>query len=493
MARFDRVLIDPHPDELDRALHDAVESANDKRRQRLVAWPLSGRDGLPGELCQPAGYRQWNGGDGPSRSSEGRSVVALSWWSDRAGRKHHRVVGRYGAFSRPMLDNLLCPFDEPRPHLWSVYPAYVFLKRQGDERLPQAICACGAYGDPDELGWMGPSCDACYDRAVEGQPSTPAWLDPAQSTFFGEEGKLLFLAFSPDGRTLAGGTRRDEVTLWDTSTGLERGRLAAKHSEWVVFVGWVDGGQRIVTGDVTGKLRYYSDRTGLPTGEELSAGTSECYAVSPDGRLLGRGDRNQVTLLSAQDGSAAGALAGPLPHTGCLAFSPDGKLLAAGSRRGVVAVWDLSTGQQRWRLERHGSLISALAFSPHGQTLAVGLLPAPGSTAPEAARVLLCDAGSGQVRHTLPGHPGGSRCVAFAADSRLLASGGDDGLVRLWEVHSGQERVALEWHLDCVCSVAFAPDGMTLASGSFDGTIKVWPREVLRPSQRRRDRGAVAP
>jgi WD40 repeat protein len=493
MRRFDRVLIDPRLDELGTALRSAVESANDRRRQRLVAWPLEGWDRLLTDLHQPAGYRQWNGGAGPARSGEGRSAVALAWWTDRAGRKHHRIVGRYGTFSRPMLDNLLCPFGEVRPPLWFVYPHYVFLKRQGQERLAQAICACGAHGEPDELGWMGSSCDACYDRGVEGQLTTPAWLDPAQSTFHGEEGKLLFLAFSPDGQTLAGGTRRDMVTLWDTRTGLERGHLSARHSEWIVCVGWIDGGQRIVTGDVTGKLRYYSDRTGLPTGESLSAGTSECFAVSPDGRLICRGDRSHVTLLNAHDVQPAGQFAGQLPQAGCLAFSPDGKCLAAGSRRGILAVWEVGTGQEKWRLERPGSMIAALAFSPHGQTLAVALLPASGSTAPDAGRVLLCDAASGQVKTTLPGHNGGSRCVAFAPDGRVLASGGDDGVVRLWEVHSGQERIALEWHLDSVCSVAFAPDGLTLASGSFDGTIKLWPREVLRPSQPKRDRGAVAP
>jgi WD40 repeat protein len=103
--------------------------------------------------------------------------------------------------------------------------------------------------------------------------------------------------------------------------------------------------------------------------------------------------------------------------------------------------------------------------------------------------------GSGQVRSTLPGHDRGTRCVAFAPDGLVLATGGDDGLMRLWEVMTGRERVGVEWHLDSVCSVAFAPDGLTVATGSFDGTAKLWPREVLRPLSRaagEEERGVIA-
>jgi len=46
------------------------------------------------------------------------------------------------------------------------------------------------------------------------------------------------------------------VTLYDTASGMERGRLQAK-SEWILFAGWIDNNQRIVTGDVTGKLRFF--------------------------------------------------------------------------------------------------------------------------------------------------------------------------------------------------------------------------------------------
>jgi WD40 repeat protein len=338
---------------------------------------------------------------------------------------------------------------------------------------------------------MGPHCDACHDLGEEGQAAAPAWLDPRRATLLGEEGRTLFLAFGPDGLTLAAGTGRDHVTLWDTATGLERGRLVCGPEDWLLGVGWVDDGQRLVTADANGLLRYWSAKTGLPTGEQIQIGTSECFAVSPEGVFLGRGNRTGISLLSASDGKVSRNLESNLPGVFVLTFSQDGKLIAAGSRHGTVAVWETGSGKERGRLEEVGALITSLAFAPDEQTLAVGLHPAPGSTAAEACRVLLWDVDQRQVQRSLPGHPGGTRSVAFAPDGRMLASGGEDGLIRLWDVHSGQERVAVEWHLDCVSAVAFAPDGMTLASAGFDGVIKLWPREVLRPPTRTHQRGAM--
>ena len=78
----------------------------------------------------------------------------------------------------------------------------------------------------------------------------------------------------------------------------------------------------------------------------------------------------------------------------------------------------------------------------------------------------------------------GADSVAFSPNGRTLASGNDDGTIRLWDVSSPARPRLLGQPLTSgtrgtpVYSVAFDPDGRTLASGTSGGTIPLWNLNV---------------
>ena len=96
--------------------------------------------------------------------------------------------------------------------------------------------------------------------------------------------------------------------------------------------------------------------------------------------------------------------------------------------------------------------------------------------------VTVWDPASGALLFTLAGHFSGGGSLAFSPDSLLLATAGNDGVVRIWDMESGQLLYLVGHRGGNVLSilnyqvwvVSFSPDGRTLLTGGEDGTVRLW-------------------
>lgn len=190
--------------------------------------------------------------------------------------------------------------------------------------------------------------------------------------------------------------------------------------------------------------------------------------VSEDGHLIASGDALGVLLL--HDGVTGRRLADWKvdAEVTSAAFSRDGKRLASGDGAGRATLWDSISHRTIWTapMSGGGPQILSVAFSPDNSLLAISDI---------AGNVQGLDASSGTpVGPRIQAHSLGTWAAVFVTGD-LIATGGWDGTIAIWNVRTGREvRPRLTGHGAGVRALSLSPDGNLLASASLDGTVALW-------------------
>ncbi|MEU7875184.1 Hsp70 family protein [Dactylosporangium sp. NPDC049140] len=289
------------------------------------------------------------------------------------------------------------------------------------------------------------------------------------------------VAFSPDGKTMATGSRDNTAIMWDVTTPATPRRLTTlrDHTSTVKAVAFSEDGKTMATGSYDTVIVWDVSVPAAPRSLATIAGSLgglNVMALSPDGKTIAAGSSDKTVIV--WDVSVAAAprrLATLTDHTGSLeavAFSPDGKTIATGSSDKTVIVWDVSAPAAPRRLATltdHTGSVDGVAFSPDGKTMVTGS---------EDKTVIVWDVSAPATPRrlaTLTDPTGSVYAVAFSPDGKTMAAGGADKTVIVWDASAPAtpHRLAtLTDHTGAVFAVAFSPDGKTMAASSV--AVIVW-------------------
>jgi WD40 repeat protein len=200
------------------------------------------------------------------------------------------------------------------------------------------------------------------------------------------------LALSPDGQTLAAGSgepsRSGDISLWEMASGKLKAEFNERHLDTVLALDF-----------------------------------------SPDGKLLASGGADKaVRVTELAGGRMVKLFEGHTHHVLGLSWRADGRLLASSGADNVVKVWDWTTGDRRKNIDGWDKEVSALRYLGGGDVAA---------TSSGDGKVRLISSDGAQVK-LLPGVTAFMNTLSASRTGGLVAAGGDDGVLHVWNVASGK-------------------------------------------------------
>jgi WD40 repeat protein len=268
---------------------------------------------------------------------------------------------------------------------------------------------------------------------------------------------IAVLAYSPDGKLLAGRSRQT-VFLWDPQTGKEVRQIKNKPTARTGGVAFTNSFFALLAfgpdsktlafheAEVDAETRNvttYLKLADVETGKDVRRITVEepgltTAAFAPDGKLLAYANRTSLCLVDADSGKEVHRLQGHTGGVGQIAFSPDGKtLVSRGQVDRALILWDVAGAKE---LRRLGELTALTADSRPSRT-------------PGFIRV---------------------RDLALSPDSKVVASA-DGAVIRFWEAATGKELLPEGGgHVASVSEIVVSADRKTVVTRGADGTVCRW-------------------
>ncbi|KAJ6487922.1 WD40-repeat-containing domain protein [Mycena sanguinolenta] len=311
------------------------------------------------------------------------------------------------------------------------------------------------------------------------------------------------IKFSPDGKYIAV-THGTQIQVWRTPNHLVREfapfnlhRTYTGHHDEVLSIQWSPDSTCFITTsrDMTARLftlnpvegfrpKTFAGHKDAVLGAYFSSDSTTIYTVSRDGAVFtwkakDSDSDDDEPVASTSKGTSANIVANTrwgvhkrnyFNQTGtkvvCTTYHAPSNLLVVGFSSGIFGLWEMPAFSNIHTLSISQEKISSVAINPSGEWLAFG--------ARKLGQLLVWEWQSESYILKQQGHFYDMNTLAYAPDGQTIATGGDDGKVKVWSTHSGFCFVTFTEHTAPISSVAFAKHGSILFSASLDGTVRAY-------------------
>ncbi|MCY7368498.1 MAG: WD40 repeat domain-containing protein [Chamaesiphon sp.] len=328
------------------------------------------------------------------------------------------------------------------------------------------------------------SNDLISDNLVSAELSGDIWSKPTwnlQQTISAHSDWVRCMSFTPDSLKLVSGSFDKTIKLWQIDTGGEIYRLGER-LKGVFALAVSPDGKLFASGSWDETIELWDLETGtLLHNLSQHKASVRALAIAPDSKTLISGSFDQTIILwSLPDGVVDKTMLDREPIA-AIALSADGTFLASTGDDGIVKIWSLASGLKIAESSGNKHCIGSLSISPDSQTIAAGTVD--GNLV--LWKIEQIENGLPHqlsLAQTIKAHAGQINACVFSPDSQYAITGSVDGKAKVWYKGSDlqfRDRARSILKGDpgrSVMSVAIAPCGNLVAIGGADGSIQLWER-----------------
>lgn len=264
------------------------------------------------------------------------------------------------------------------------------------------------------------------------------------------------------------------VSLYDTTQRQFVEHLDG-HTDWVRTAKFSPDGTKLATaGNDRELLIWRADRWKAPVVTKRHPEAIIDCAYSNNGQKLATvGFEQTLRLYGTENGRLLQKFSCACPDNHAVAFSKDDAYLAAGGRCGTIRVWDMSNNRSVAQFKAHKKRIRSIEFTSDGKVVSAG----------DDQVVRVTDPLRPNTSKSFPRHAAKLYSTAIL-DGNLLAIGGSDNLIHVWNLNDFQEVGPLKGHTGTVSCLDYSTG--KLVSGSYDTRVRLWHTEkhISTPIQR---------